>query len=63
MPKKMRPPSGSISFRDRGGSNRVTDRPRLRSSVAEMKHLHHIVGDPGIVMEHQPCIEEVSGNY
>ncbi len=43
--KKARPSISSV-FRDRGGSNRIPDRPRSRGSVVDAnKHLFSSLGD------------------
>ncbi len=64
LAKKPRPP-GPASFRDRGGSNRIPDRPRPRTALLESKYLHQSTGDSGLstAADHQfsgdECIDVV----
>lgn len=50
--KKPRPPAQTM-FRDRGGSNRIPDRPRTRATLVENKNLYQSSGDHGLSIEHQ----------
>ena len=61
VPKKVgaRPTLASSSaFRDRGGSNRIVDRPRLRSFLGDTKpatHHQYPIGDSGVFVNHHPA--------
>ena len=50
--KKPRPP-GPTMFRDRGGSNRIPDRPRPRATLIENKNIYQSSGDHGLSIDHQ----------
>ncbi|XP_032791433.2 GATOR complex protein Iml1 [Daphnia magna] len=49
-PTKKPRPLAPTMFRDRGGSNRIPDRPRPRASLVETKSLHQSSGDHGLSM-------------
>lgn len=49
--KKPRP-QGSNLFRDRGGSNRILDRPRPRTTLLESKNLNLSAGDSTGSIDH-----------
>ena len=54
LPKKPARNSRA-GFRDRGGSNRISDRPRLRSFINDSKVVHQYpIGDSGVFVNHQP---------
>lgn len=56
--KKTRVP-GPISFRDRGGSNRIPDRPRPRTSLIDSKHMQQSAGESSTsIVDHQQLPNE-----
>ena len=57
--KKPRP-QGPILFRDRGGSNRIPDRPRPRTTLLESKNLHQSAGDSTGSIDHLLALDEPS---
>ena len=45
-------------FRDRGGSNRIPDRPRPRATLIENKNLYQSSGEHGLLTDHQFSSDE-----